>query len=461
MKISKWTKSNTTSNYMIVAVVFVLLVNMSLGLLLMRQAGDSIKTMMQTRMLDISNTAAAMLDGDDIETVTPADEGTPQYNEIMRILRYFQDNIELNYIYCIRDMGDGTFALGLDPDKEDPGEFGSPIVYTDALYKASKGIASADETKYEDSWGSFYSAYSPVFNSQGKIAGVIAVDFNSEWYEKQLVMLTRTSIVVALLSLVAGGSIAMAIITRHRRRLGEVHGQLSDLADNLMNEMGKAPASASSARYDGGDAASRGRGDDDIEALGKRIELIQTELRSQVARVHEQAYVDGLTGTKNRAAYLESMMEIEMMISDGGAAFSIAVFDLNGLKTINDNFGHESGDLAVCEAADLLKGVFGKERMYRTGGDEFVAILDTSDANEMLDLFARVDRETELINMVTRPYKMPLSISKGYAIHEDGDLYRDTFNRADLMMYRDKESFYSDNRNRRRKQPDEPAEEEA
>ncbi|MBR3316575.1 MAG: diguanylate cyclase, partial [Atopobiaceae bacterium] len=141
---------------------------------------------MQTRMLDISNTAAAMIDGDALKSVSPADEGTDKYESIMRTLRYFQDNIDLKYIYCIRDMGDGKFTFGLDPTVEDPGEFGSPIVYTDALYEASQGHPAADNVHYEDAWGAFYSAYSPVFDSEGKVAGIIAVDFSAEWYNQQL-----------------------------------------------------------------------------------------------------------------------------------------------------------------------------------------------------------------------------------------------------------------------------------
>lgn len=144
-------------------IAFLLAVNVSLGYLLMSQAKKSIITLMQTRMLDISNTAAAMIDGDALERVTPADEGTQDYESIMRTLTYFQDNIDLKYIYCIRDMGDGKFSFGLDPTVEDPGEFGSPIVYTDALYKASQGTPAADDKYYEDAWGRFYSAYSPVF----------------------------------------------------------------------------------------------------------------------------------------------------------------------------------------------------------------------------------------------------------------------------------------------------------
>ena len=46
------------------------------------------------------------------------------------------------------------------------------LVYTDALYEASKGYAAADNKQYEDAWGTFYSAYSPVFDSDGKVAGI-------------------------------------------------------------------------------------------------------------------------------------------------------------------------------------------------------------------------------------------------------------------------------------------------
>ena len=448
MKAGSMDRAKRTSGYLILSVIFVLFVNLSLGLLLMRKASDSMISLLQTRMLDISNTAAAMLDGDTLRDVTPEDKGTPQYDNVMKTLTYFQDNIELNYIYCIRDMGDGTFTFGLDPTVEDPGKFGSPIVYTDALYKASKGEASADNTKYEDAWGSFYSAYSPVFDSRGEVAGIVAVDFSAEWYEAQIATLSRITSIVALISLIGGASIAFALITFIRRRLGEVHGQLNDLADNLMHEIGK---DAADEQVDNAKAAGlRQRGDSDIDALGKRIQSMQSELRSQFAQVHEQAYMDGLTGTKNRAAYLESVMEIEMAAKDGVAAFSVAVFDLNGLKTINDNYGHESGDMAIKDASEVIKKVFGKRNVYRTGGDEFVAIIDTSDDNVILDLFARVERDLDLANMVSRPYKMPLSISKGYSIYRQGDTFKDTFNRADMMMYSDKEAFYSGNRDRRR-----------
>ena len=60
---------------------------------------------------------------------------------------------------------DKEFVFSVDPTIEDPGEFGSPVMYTDALYKAANGTAAIDEEPYSDAWGKIYSAYSPVFDS--------------------------------------------------------------------------------------------------------------------------------------------------------------------------------------------------------------------------------------------------------------------------------------------------------
>ena len=369
-------KSRETSKYLVLMIIFLLIVTISLGYLLMRQAKHSIITLMQTRMLDISNTAAAMIDGDVLETVTPEDKGTDGYESIMRTLTYFQDNIDLKYIYCVRDMGDGTFTFGLDPTVEDPGEFGSPIVYTDALYKASQGSSAADEKHYEDAWGAFYSAYSPVFNSQGKVAGIIAVDFDAKWYDEQLAVLTRTTIIVAILSLLVGGGIVIAIITRSQRKIESIHGQLNELESTLMQEMGNVPVTEGkpSPHHDTGeDTAS-------IDTLEKQIQSMQMELKSQIAQVHGQAYQDGLTGVKSKHAYLEMEQQLDKELSgDTHADFAVVVCDVNGLKKINDTQGHKAGDEYIRRACKMICDIFSHSPVYRIGGDEFAVILTGRD----------------------------------------------------------------------------------
>ncbi len=97
--------------------LLLLAANLLLGGVLVHQSRDSMKTLLEQRMLDVSNTAAAMLDGDALEKLEAKDRDTPPYQEALSRLRFFQDNIKLNlkYIYGIRDMGDGTFTFTIDP----------------------------------------------------------------------------------------------------------------------------------------------------------------------------------------------------------------------------------------------------------------------------------------------------------------------------------------------------------
>ena len=113
--------------------LFLLTTNLALGTVLARQARNATKTQINERMLDIVNTAAAMLDGDVLKSLRAEDRGTPEYQQVMDTLVRFRDNINLNYIYYVWEKEDGSFAFGIDTDPVAPAEFGSPVVYTDAL----------------------------------------------------------------------------------------------------------------------------------------------------------------------------------------------------------------------------------------------------------------------------------------------------------------------------------------
>ena len=426
-----------TPKYLVLMIIFLLVVNITLGYLLVRQAKKSIITLMQTRMLDISNTAAAMIDGDVLKTVTPADQGTEGYETIMRTLTYFQDNIDLKYIYCIRDEGDGTFTFGLDPTVEDPGEFGSPIVYTEALGKAGKGTASADNEYYEDSWGKFYSAYSPVFDSDGKVAGIIAVDFSAEWYDNQLATLTKTTLIVAFLSLLLGAAIVITIVSRNEQKIGSIHSQLNELSTTLMQEMKNDPEDAEADLKEPDQNAEPVS----IESLGAHIQSMQTELKTQIAQVHGHAYQDGLTGVKSKQSYLEMEKALNDKMAKGVLPdFGIVVCDVNGLKRINDTLGHKAGDEYIRSACRMICDIFGHSPVYRIGGDEFVVILTGRDYENrkmlMHELHRRSAAHIESADAV-------VSGGLGDYVPDLDRNVHEVFERADSAMYEEKTQLKS------------------
>ena len=418
--------------------MFLITVNVSLGLVLTRQSDAALRTLIENRMLDISNTAAAMLDGDMLESIQSGDASTPAYQTVMKTLSIFQDNMKLEYIYCIRDMGGGSFAFTIDPD-DDPGLFGEPIAYTDALYLASLGTPAVDKVPYEDRWGRFYSAYTPVFDSKGLVGGIVGVDFSAEWYEQQLANQFRATFLIVAISLFFACVIIILIAMDFRKRFHAMLGEMNEISAGIETLVHEVSPSAKPLQPD---VRAEALTHDSVEELSNRIRSLEDQLGKQIAFVQSQAYIDGLTGLGNRSAYEEHVKRLDDEVKAGTARFAVALFDLNGLKELNDQRGHEKGDQAILAVADALREVYGDAKLYRIGGDEFIAVSDRPDAG----LPARFDSLDALLEKSGL-----LSVAKGFAAFEpesDGG-YRAVFNRADLGMYNDKKAYYQTHADRR------------
>lgn len=188
-----------------------------------------------------------------------------------------------------------------------------------------------------------------------------------------------------------------------------------------------------------------------IKATTEELAEANQKLEAANRQLSELAVTDAMTGIGNKAAYFARVRRLDDDIREGGAAFSVAVFDLNGLKPINDNYGHECGDAAIKDTAGLLIGVFGRENLFRIGGDEFIAVMDGADAATMGARFRALDDAIEAFNTVESVYRTPLSLSKGHSAFGAGDReYRDVSRRADDAMYRDKAEYYKRHDRRRR-----------
>ncbi len=201
----------------IIVSLILIVANFILGKVLVDNSRRAIMEQIDNRMLDIVNTAADMLDGDIMRDLKKEDKGTPEYDQQEDILRVFQDNINLEYIYGIRDMGNKEFTFTIDPVTVDPGEFGAPVQYTDALYQASLGTPAVDGVPYTDEWGRFYSAYSPVFDSQGNVAGIVAVDFSADWYDAQIAEMNRVIFYGSLYEAIIGVSLIVWLTNKMRQ----------------------------------------------------------------------------------------------------------------------------------------------------------------------------------------------------------------------------------------------------
>lgn len=99
------------------------------------------------------------------------------------------------------------------------------------------------------------------------------------------------------------------------------------------------------------------------------------ELSNKVKAMGKIAFTDGLTGVGNTAAFKKKLNELEV-IKVNYQSIGIVQFDINNLKTINDTLGHEMGDKLITDGSAMINKFFGEiGDVYRTGGDEFVAVV--------------------------------------------------------------------------------------
>ncbi len=150
------------------------------------------------------------------------------------------------------------------------------------------------------------------------------------------------------------------------------------------------------------------------------------------------ANTDDLTKLKNMNAYLFQTKEIDDYIEDELMhEFAIIVIDINGLKYINDTYGHKAGDEYIQSGGIMLQEIFhhSLSLIFRTGGDEFVVILRGQDYEERHKLMDILHKRSE-DNLGTRRVVMAAGISD-YRVGEDLKTH-EVFRRADDRMYQRK-----------------------
>lgn len=438
-----------TTKYVLLFSALLLVTNIVLGAVILHQSVSTVRKMVRQSMLNVSTTAATLVDGDLAGGFTADDVGTEKYDYVLSELSAFQNNTDIEYIYMVRQDGEDHFVFVMDADPEDPADFGEEVLVTKALRSAAKGTAMVDDEPARDEWGNFYSAYSPVFDSDGRIACIIGVDYDADWYDRQILENSVSVGIISVLSVILTLMILLIVTGNIRKKFAELNSDLSTLATDV-EEL--ASDLASDAKYRRPEKSASEDDTEmytdlsaaDIEALSGRIRSMHTDIKAYIDHVHEKAMTDALTSIGNTAAYMERTEKLDSAIAEGKASFHVAVFDINFLKHLNDEYGHMCGDRVIRAAATLIAGVFGESNTYRIGGDEFIAIAEGAADDEMAARLVRLDEDTARYNEANMDLDGNLSISKGMAAYIPGEdaNYKSVFSRADKDMYESKVRFH-------------------
>ncbi|KXJ58595.1 MAG: histidine kinase [Alteromonas sp. Nap_26] len=155
------------------------------------------------------------------------------------------------------------------------------------------------------------------------------------------------------------------------------------------------------------------------------------------ARLKQLALHDGLTGLSNRSALREAISNYANIQQH----FLLVFIDLDGFKAINDNAGHERGDIELQRIGALLTSEFGKiGDVGRWGGDEFIALLPKQNIEDVVERSEHLIQLIEQDVIIARNMELRLSASIGIAAYpKHSDNIESLIQCADASMYRAKE----------------------
>ena len=365
----------------------------------------------ESRIGSILNYAQSRIDPDDLAGCIRTGEKTEQFRETQLVLDEIKEQTGVHYLYIIvplntektdnirNVMAAATrFEYENEPEtlvrlNELTGDAYSP----ETAKKYLEAYESEGDTYFENTtaFGSDYTGLRALKDSNGNRVAALCADFDVKAIREQLYdnVLDILVIIIIIGLLFASAFIVWADtnVIRPIRQLEKgvrglaekSHGQRNpDVMQLDIPEIRTGNEVESLAR------ASRNMFDDMREYVK---DLLKQE--KELAKLSTMANRDPLTRVGNRNAYESFAEALQLKMSEGPQEYAVLVMDTNGLKKINDEHGHEKGDLYLLKACRFLCEIFRHTPVFRLGGDEFAAIMSGEDYRNRTELVKQIRRE--------------------------------------------------------------------
>ena len=370
------------------------------------------------------------------------------YSEVEKALYKIRaSNSDIKFIYVYKVMEDGCHVVfDLDTaqlEGSSPGEIQafdeSFEPYLDDLF-AGRPIRPIIS---DDTYGYLLTIYKPVYNSMGQCVCYAGIDFSMD-----LINDYGRMFIVQVITLFSGLVILIFVLS------------LWFIENNIILPVNTMAYCARNFAYDSEEAREHNierirkleiKTNDEIENLysaflkttSDSMRYFENLKRSkiQLAVMDELAHKDALTGLKNKTAYNKDIAKFDKEIAEGRAEFAIIMIDVNFLKRVNDTYGHEYGNIYLINAGKLACSVFGEDKVYRIGGDEFVVVLDGDELARCEKLIATIRdtiKKLQKDNSLELWEKVSAAVGVAYYNEFVDKTAEDVFKRADADMYQNK-----------------------
>jgi len=217
---------------LLLILLIVIITSAALGIISYNITVSTLDGSLGEKLMLSAGTAAKFIDGDLHENLKSLkDMESDYYYEVIDILNNIKEVAEATYVYTLGwsgDLEEETYFI-VDADAEDRQGIGVPYILNDEMVEAFQGNPSYTKTPLIDDWGIFKTGYSPIYNSQGKVVGIAAIDMD---YEKVLSSINdiRNKILLSVVLSIVIASLGAFFVGRS---IVNPINELSQFADNM------------------------------------------------------------------------------------------------------------------------------------------------------------------------------------------------------------------------------------
>ena len=183
-------------------------------------------------------------------------------------------------------------------------------------------------------------------------------------------------------------------------------------------------------------------GKDEVGILTRTFKKLVSHLKTYISDLNDLAYADALTSVHNKGAFDLYMKNLQTSVEsdDPKPQFAVCIFDCNGLKVVNDQNGHDKGDIYLKAASKTICEVFRRSPVFRIGGDEFAAVLLNHDFENRETLVQTFNEACAKKSEAAMEIWEQVDIAFGMAVYDPNEdlMVDDVVRRADKLMYENK-----------------------
>ena len=469
--------ANTESRYknplsrsiIIGCLLFTFFICILMGIISFVQFRKKMMKQFEDHLKYIVTLTAERIDVDDLDECIQ----TRQESEKFKILIEYMDQVirtyDLDSIVIIKPVKDGDnydvmqVMSGLLPEEREGQSLRGvkvpvlgdslkdflPPGFPEAVYAELQDCHDIHFSISKSDLGRGYNAVKGIYKEDGTPVALLTAALSLEFIDKTMKQyIIMVSAIAVALSVIVTICMTLWLKRRVTDPLGLIERSAQKLTDLAVSSHGKKEVDTDKFLFERPNV----RTDDELGALTDSLVIMANEVRSyvhdiltaetKVAELGELANKDALTGIRNKTAYDSEIKKIEGDLLSGQLKeFALAMIDLNYLKKINDNYGHDKGNISIKKLCHMVCTVFTHSPVFRIGGDEFVVLLKGSDYQNYEELLADFNGQLDALakdDSLDPWEKVSAAIGVAYWGKDGNNDIATLFKSADENMYENK-----------------------